>query len=94
MCRSEGVEITTRVDKTKQPTAPWLSLWESWLGVAETERALQRFLNDNVKEPPPIMSFRASEVSRGIFPSNKFYLVLLLFCHVVDSSTPLALRSE
>ena len=26
----------------------WLSLWESWLGAAETERVLGRFLNDNV----------------------------------------------
>ena len=33
-------------------------------------------------------------VSRGIFPSGKFYLVLVLFCHVEDSSTPLTLRSE
>ena len=48
MCRSGGVEITTRVDKTKQPPAPWLSLWESWLGAAETERALRRFYNENV----------------------------------------------
>ena len=27
---------------------PWLSLWESWLGAAETERALRRFYNENV----------------------------------------------
>ena len=27
---------------------PWLSLWESWLGAAETERALGRLLNENV----------------------------------------------
>ena len=26
---------------------PWLSLWESWLGAAETERGLRR-LNENV----------------------------------------------
>ena len=45
-------------------------------------------------EPPPDMSFRANAVSRGIHPSSKFYLVVVLFCYVVDSSTPLALRSE
>ena len=32
-------------------------------------------------------------VSRGIHPSSRFYLVLVLFCHVVDSSTPLALKA-
>ena len=29
-------------------------------------------------EPPPDMSFRANAVSRGIFPSGKFYLVVVL----------------
>ena len=29
-------------------------------------------------EPPPDMSFRGSAASRGIFPSSKFYLVLVL----------------
>ena len=27
---------------------PWLSLWESWLGAAETERAVRRLLNNHV----------------------------------------------
>ena len=26
------------------PAAPWLSLWESWLGAAETERAAGPFV--------------------------------------------------
>ena len=29
--------------------------------------------------------------SRGIFPSGRFYLVVVLFCHVVDSSTPVGM---
>ena len=37
------------------------------------------------------MSFRANVVSRGIHSSCRFYLTLVLFCHVVDSSTPLTL---
>lgn len=31
---------------------------------------------------PSYSSFRANAVSRGIFPSGRFYLVLVLFCHV------------
>ena len=30
-------------------------------------------------EPPPEMSFRANEVSRGIFPSGKLYLVVVYY---------------
>ena len=41
----------------------------------------------------PTMSFRGNAVSRGIFPSGRFYLVVVLFCHVVDSSTPLTLKA-
>ena len=43
---------------------------------------------------PIDLSFRGSKASRGIFSSSKFYLVVVFFCHVEDSSTPLALRSE
>ncbi len=81
--------------------APWLSLWESWLGAAETERAVGRFLNDNVpcyrnvyplrprlrsatspigrgKAYPPTCHSERTVVSRGIFPSCLFYLVVVL----------------
>ena len=37
-CRNNG-----RRGRNKSKKHPWLSLWESWLGAAETERALWRF---------------------------------------------------
>ena len=40
--------VTVPSFRVLSKTPPWLSLWESWLGTAETERALGRLLNDNV----------------------------------------------
>ena len=39
-------------------------------------------------EPPTDMSFRGSEASRGIFPSGKLYLVLVILATWEDPSTP------
>lgn len=42
-----------------------------------------RITNNGSKgKNPSYSSFRANAVSRGIFPSGRFYLVLVLFCHV------------
>ena len=42
-----------------------------------------RITNNGSKgKNPSYSSFRAHAVSRGIFPSGRFYLVLVLFCHV------------
>lgn len=38
--------------------------------------------NGSKGKNPLYSSFRANAVSRGIFPSGRFYLVLVLFCHV------------
>ena len=40
---------------------------------------------------PPFVIPSAVKRSRGIFPSGRFYLVVVLFCHVVDSSTPVGM---
>ena len=42
-----------------------------------------RITNNGSKgKNPSYSSFRANAVSRGIFQSGRFYLVLVLFCHV------------
>ena len=42
-----------------------------------------RITNNGSKgKNPSYSSFRTNAVSRGIFPSGRFYLVLVLFCHV------------
>ena len=42
-----------------------------------------RITNNGSKgKNPSYSSFRANAVSRGIFPSGRFHLVLVLFCHV------------
>ena len=53
------------------------------LGLFNSPFFAARITNSGSKgKNPSYSSFRANAVSRGIFPSGRFYLVLVLFCHV------------